>query len=199
MDEVFCNKWALFTLYLMKVLSDSHMLDQLKRGDQEAYTDLYNEHAQSIYRFVYFRVGSQEVAEDIMQETFLKFIDVIDTAHVTNVRAYLYRIARNLVTDLYRKKSQQEVVDIDAAYDLESMQGHLQMEAGIDLQMMARAIEHLKPLWREIITLRHIESLSYKEIASVIGHSSAYVRVNLHRATKALNEYFTTHQNNETR
>ncbi len=178
----------------MKVSNDKHILERLKRGDKEAYTDLYNSHANSIYRFVYFRVGSKEIAEDIMQETFLKFIDLVDLVRVTNMRAYLYRIARNLISDSYRSKSKQEVVAIEAAYDVESVRGPESIEANVDLQMISKALKDVRPEWREIIILRHVESLSYKEIAQIMGKTSAYVRVNLHRATKAINQYFDSHE-----
>ena len=178
----------------MRVSNDKHILERLKRGDKEAYTDLYNSHANSIYRFVYFRVGSKEIAEDIMQETFLKFIDLVDLVRVTNMRAYLYRIARNLISDSYRSKSKQEVVAIEAAYDVESVRGPESIEAGVDLQMISKALKDVRPEWREIIILRHVESLSYKEIAQIMGKTSAYVRVNLHRATKAINQYFDSHE-----
>jgi len=174
----------------MTVTNDKEILERLKSGDKEAYSDLYNLHAQAIYRFVYFRVGSKEIAEDVMQETFLKLIDVVDMVRMTNVRAYLYRIARNLVTDSYRSKSKQETVALDAAYDIESVQGPGVIEAGVDLLILGDALKDLRADWREIVILRHVESLSHKEIAQIIGRTSTYVRVNLHRATKALNSHF---------
>ncbi len=170
--------------------NDKQIIERLKRGDKEAYSDLYNLHAKAIYRFVYFRVGSREVAEDIMQETFLKLIDVVDVVRMTNLRAYLYRIARNLVNDSHRAKSKNESVALDVASDAESVRGEGFMEASAELTMLSEALDELRSDWREIIILRHVESLTHQEIAQVIGRTSAYVRVNLHRATKALNAKF---------
>ena len=81
--------------------SEQLIILKLQSGDPEAYTELYKKYYKPIYRFIYFRVTNEEVAEDIMQEVFLKFIEVADNQRITNARAYLYKTAKNLVINFY--------------------------------------------------------------------------------------------------
>lgn len=159
---------------------------KLQSGDPEAYTLLYKEYSEPLLRFIYFRVTDQETASDLMQEVFTRFIEVIDKEHITNVRAYLYRIAQNLVVDHYRKTSKQPVIGLDQADEVQALQGKESIEAEIDLEIIIEQTKNLKPLWRDLIILKIINGLEYEEISEIVGKSSNYIRVNLHRALKEL-------------
>ena len=161
---------------------------KLQSGDEEALVDLYKEYEEPIFRFIYFRVSDRELAKDITQDVFAKFLEVANKERITNLKAYLYRIAKNLVIDNYRKQGKQQMVSLDQTAEVKTILGKESMEAKIDLEIAIKAVDQLKPMWREIIILRLVEGFEYEDIADVLGKSENYIRVNLHRALNAVNE-----------
>lgn len=125
-----------------------------------------------------------------MQEVFVRFIAVPDKQHITNVRSYLYQIARNLIVDFYKSRSKKVIVDIDQAGELISHIGKQAMESAVDLEFVIRALFKIKPIWRELLFLRFVEHMELHEIAQTMGKSENYVRVNIHRAQKKLTTFF---------
>lgn len=159
---------------------------RLVEGDEQAYTELYERYAEPMYRYIYFRIGSEVHAEDLMQEMFVKFVDIATRTKKKpkNINAYLYQIARNLIVDHYREHTRQDI-EIEAVVD-DSMQISGQEETHVEVQFLTEAIKEMKPLWQEIIILKHVEGLSHEEIAEALGKSPTYIRVNLHRAVTQL-------------
>ena len=166
----------------MKAENEKLILTRLKSGDKEAYSEIYYLYVDAIFRFIYFRTGSRETAEDLTQEVFLKFIEIVDKEHITQIRPYLYRIARNLVIDHYKKTNNNIQIE-KVEYKLIE-EG--KTEADAELVITQKALFRLKEEWRELIIMKHVDGLSHNEIAKVLGKSNVYIRVNLHRAIKAL-------------
>ena len=163
---------------------------KLQSGDADAYIDIYKQYAKPIYRYIYFRIGNEEQAEDLMQDVFLKFIEVADKERITKLKAYLYKIAKNLIIDFYREQAKVVKIDIAKMQELVSSLGQSATESRIELEMMGQAIIKLKDQWQELIFLRYIEGLEYEEMAEMLNKSENYIRVNLHRARKELNKLF---------
>lgn len=163
---------------------------KLKSGDPEAYSDLYNEYSDALLQYIYYRVSNRELAKDLLQEVFTRFIAAVDKERIIYLRAYLYKIARNLIINFYRTSANQQVVSIDKIAEVQSILGKESIEARIDLEIVIKQIENLKPIWQEIVNLRIIEDLEYEEVSEILGKSQNYIRVNLHRALKELAQLF---------
>tara|TARA_Y100000031_G_C8203653_1_gene377518 strand:- start:574 stop:1146 length:573 start_codon:yes stop_codon:yes gene_type:complete len=160
-------------------------------NDPEAFSELYDRFAEPIYRFIYFKVGSRVDAQDLTSEVFLKAWAAIREKKegVLNFRAFLYRIARNLVVDFYRAKRQNtsiEAIDPDA----------IMVSANIDriannqeLSVVLKAVRSLKDEYRELIIFRFMDQMSYKEIGQILNKSQVTVRVTMHRAVKTLKRH----------
>lgn len=159
---------------------------KLQSGDPDAYSILFKEYSKPLLRFIFFRVTDQETANDLMQEVFTRFIEVADKERITNIRAYLYRIAQNLVIDHYRKTAKQHTVGLDQAQETQATESKESIEAEIDLEIIIEKTKDLKPLWRDLIILKIINGLEYEEVSDIVGKSMNYIRVNLHRALKEL-------------
>lgn len=159
---------------------------KLRAGDKDAYQELYNLYSDPIFKFIYFKVSDREQALDILQDVFVRFMEITDTERIVNIRAYLYRIARNLIIDHYKQSDKQKLVELDDTHELKSTFGKEATEARLDLDILIKATFRLKPLWREIILLKYIKGLDYDEIAIIVQKSKTYVRVNLHRAITEL-------------
>ena len=167
--------------------------------DPEVFGELYDIYVSQIYRFVYFKVGRKEEAEDLTSEVFLKtwqYINEMGSEVIDNLRAFLYQTARNTVIDFYRSRDQKEFVAlpqedeekpameiIDEKQDLVE-----KIELAADLEEVKKALQKIREEYREIIILRFVEEMSVKETAEILGKSEGAVRVLLHRAVAALKE-----------
>lgn len=166
--------------------------------DAEAFGRLYDRYVSHIYRFVYLKLPSREVAEDVTSETFLRFWKyAIEQEDIRNVRALLYRFARNLVVDHYRKRdatvplpsvtesSSLTSSDIEGVLSDHNRQ-RAAIEARADLALVLEKIGRLKEDYRDVLTLRLVDGLGYADIALILEKAPGHVRVIFHRAMKAL-------------
>lgn len=162
------------------------------QGDKEAYGELYDNYITSIYRFIFFKVSSKETAEDLTSETFLKtwsyLADQEKSTKIEMFGPFIYRVARNLVIDHYRKKREEE--SIGEAFDQadERIDIKKSLEISEEFKNLEVGLRSLKEEYREVVILRYIEDLSITEVSSVIGKSKSNTRVLAHRAIKALKE-----------
>ncbi|MCC7522713.1 sigma-70 family RNA polymerase sigma factor [Candidatus Uhrbacteria bacterium] len=184
----------------MNQLVDHYLLYRVRaKRDAEAFGRLYDQYVTSIYRFVYLKVPTREIAEDVTSETFLRFWQaVLDSQDILNIRAYLYRIARNLVVDYYRKQESTEPISGSVTFsdentstdhegELSDRSRHVRLiEARADLQIVLDRIGRLKEDYQDVLKLRLIDGLAFGDIAKIIGKSAGNVRVIYHRALKAL-------------
>jgi len=165
---------------------------QAKR-DPEAYAKLYDAYVKRIYRFVYFKVSNHEEAEDITSEVFLKAWDYLkDEKEIKSFGGLLYRIARNLIVDLYRARSARpEMIQVTSEEKIEiGDRGEWteKLQIQIETREIVKALKKLKQEYQEVITLRYIDELKVDEIAEIMGKGKIAVRVTLHRALKKLEQ-----------
>ncbi len=167
--------------------------------DAEAFGRLYDRYVTHIYRFVYLKLPSKEAAEDVTSETFLRFWQyALEQADIRNVRALLYKFARNLVVDHYRKREPStplsSVVTESGVFASSDSEGVLSdqnrqravIEAKADLGLVLEKIGRLKEDFRDVLTLRLVDGLGYQDIALILDKTPGHVRVIFHRAMKAL-------------
>ena len=90
--------------------NEESLVRQAIDGSQLAFSRLYDEHFDKVYRYIYFRVTNQAEAEDLTQEVFLKALNEIGSYKWRDVpfTSWLFRIARNQVVDYIRKQSKQK-------------------------------------------------------------------------------------------
>jgi RNA polymerase sigma-70 factor (ECF subfamily) len=195
----------------MANLYDQYLLFRIRtKQDKEAFAKLYDRYVKAIYRFVLLKLPSKEIAEDVTSDTFLRCWQYIqERKEIGNIRPFLYKIARNLVVDVYRKPDRANVslsdffvtihdeetsqlmqVRIDAETSDRSRQ-RSQIEAGADLQLILDRISHFKEDYRDVLTLRLIDGLAFSDIAQILDKATGNVRVIYHRAMKALENYDT--------
>jgi len=177
----------------MNGLKDKFILWRIKsKKDAEAYGEIYDQYIDKIYRFIFFKVGRAEDAEDLASETFLKTWQYINEGKpVKNLNALLYSVARNLVVDHFRlKKTKSEAVLEDDVLENISDENKTvyNLEVGQEMKNILGALRSLKDEYREVIIMHFIDELSIGEIAEVLGKSNGNVRVLLHRALTAARE-----------
>jgi RNA polymerase sigma-70 factor (ECF subfamily) len=161
-----------------------------REKDEHWFADVYDNYAERIYQFIYYKTYHRETAEDLTSHTFLKAFENISrfAPEKGSMSAWLYQIARNLVIDHYRsKKSTVSVHDIwdlagpdDVAVDVENK---------VRLEQIHTVIKKLPPEQREIIIMRVWQELPYKEIALIMGKSEASLKMMYSRTIARLKEH----------
>ncbi|MFI6502256.1 sigma-70 family RNA polymerase sigma factor [Nonomuraea typhae] len=162
-----------------------------KTGDTDAFGTLYDRYVDLVYRYIYFRVGSHPLAEDLTSETFLRALRrVADfTWQGRDFGAWLVTIARNLVTDHYKSGRYRleittgEVLDVpmDGAYIPENA-----VVTAIINDRVLRAVRDLNPEQQECVVLRFLHGLSLAETALIMGKKSGAIKALQFRAIRAL-------------
>jgi len=171
--------------------NDKFLIAGSLAGDDQAFGKLYDKYIDEIYRFILMRVRSNEEAQDLTNEVFLKIWQYISTndSDIDNVRAFLYRMARNIVIDGYRKSGKEVLaLDDDMIESLpdESIDLEGEIEKEDELKSVLSVVDKLPDHQRELILMKYVQDLSVKEIAQVLEKSRGAVRVSLHRAVKKL-------------
>jgi len=167
---------------------DSRLVALAKRGDDDAFAELYRRYADSIYRYALSRGLPPADAEDVVSTVFMKAYQSLPGYRERGwpFSAYLYRIARNSLIDLYRMDRRmatgdEEVMRSEAG---DSMDDPIVRRA--ELRDLKRAMAGLPEDYQEVIRLRLLLELPTETVAFWMGRKEGAVRVLLHRALKAL-------------
>ncbi|PIR45271.1 MAG: hypothetical protein COV10_00080 [Candidatus Vogelbacteria bacterium CG10_big_fil_rev_8_21_14_0_10_51_16] len=156
---------------------------------QQEFLNAYDLYADAIFRHCFFRTSNREHAEDLAQETFLRVWQYLERGgKIDNIKAFLYRVANNLVVDGFRKKRsssldrmQEEGFDpVDDSLPSE--------EVRLDVARALRVLDELEPQFRDVMTMRYIDELSPREISEILGQTENAVSVRLHRGLKRARE-----------
>lgn len=164
-----------------QVLSDKVLLNNYLSGDSAAISQLIDRHSRRIRDYIRMMVKDNDVADDVLQETLIKVVRVIDEGrYVDNGKflSWVLRIAHNQVIDYFRsQKSAKTVNESDAGYNMlgtlrfaeRTVEDNIiseQIEADV-----RRLVEHLPDEQREVVKLRYFSGLSFQEIADQTGVS----------------------------
>jgi RNA polymerase sigma-70 factor, ECF subfamily len=166
------------------------LVELAKRGDAEAFGQLYDHYLSTVYRYIYYRVGTHVQAEDLTSETFLRALRALSTFRWQgrDFGAWLVTIARNLVTDHFKsgrfrlEVATGEILDYDSAADgpEDDVLARLANEA------LIKAVKKLGADQQECLVLRFLNGLSVAETAQVLSKSEGAVKQLQLRAVRNL-------------
>ena len=166
-------------------------IKQAKKGDVASYQQIYEVFSRKILNFIFRMVNSQEVAEDLTQDTFVAVYQKLRSLKDDRkFEPWLYRIARNFVYQKYRARTP-SAVSIDALDEEGRMETQLVDERknpdeafqSQELEdVVANVIDGLSEKYREVFVLSALQHLSYQEIADIVGRSLPSVKTDIHRA-----------------
>jgi RNA polymerase sigma-70 factor, ECF subfamily len=178
----------------------------MAQEDPQALKRLYDHYFPRLYAYVSYRVGRVQDVEDLVAETFLKAIEGIEGfkwQHKNSFAAWLFSIARNLISNFYRREQRWETVPLDESPNLQVSKllpedVALQKEK---FQSLRRLIGTLTPRQQEIITLRFFGGLRNQEIAEILGIDERTVAAHICRGLKTahrkyINEFVSTEERN---
>lgn len=170
---------------------ERELVKRAVKGDSEAFGKLYLKYLDALYRYVYYRVEHDaHTAEDLVDIAFTKAYEHIgrfDTAKGT-FQAWLYQICRNCVLDHFRALKHVHPLDhptVLAQPDPNPEPEELAMR-GLEYKRVMGALTHLSAGQREVITLKFINGLSNKEIATITGKKEDAIRAIQHRSLESI-------------
>ena len=157
---------------------------------RKKFSKIYDRYIDRIYRFIFFKVNSQEVAEDLTSETFLRTWAAFKNQEIENIQAFLYQTARNLVTDYYREKGKTQVISADYHSPITDLRQNLEERAMLssDLNTIRKALAELNEDYQNVIIWYYLDDLSISEVANLLGRTEEATRVLLHRALESLRQ-----------
>lgn len=171
-------------------MTDAELVDRAHTGELEAVGHLYDRHQEKIYRYVRSRVSESELAHDLTGEVFIRMVAALPDyrSTIAPFSAWLYRIARNLITDHHRKEGKYMSVPIKYADQVrENQQSPAEkVEQQITMETVRMALETLDEAQQDVIRLRFLVGLPIKEVAESLDLTVASVKAHQHRGLLAL-------------
>jgi RNA polymerase sigma-70 factor, ECF subfamily len=159
----------------------------VQRGDRDAFKDLYERYRDRVYNIVFYSMGDESRAEDVLQIVFVKIYKGLSNFRFeASLATWIYRIALNECLNQQRRRGAQHVpfeallgsdeeLDSGPAADAQHAEGERR-------EIVHRAVMELSPKLRAVVALKYLEGLSYDEIASVLECSAGTVASRLNRA-----------------
>lgn len=180
----------------MKKLTDYQLIISFQEGNEQALEALLKRYQREIYTFIFYKIGDDDLANDVFQDTFMKVIVTLKEKRYNDegkFSVWVKRIAHNLIIDHYRAKSKYNKIS-ESTYDNEEYsifdlisepsanieEKLVQIQINEDLYKM---LEYLPENQREVIELRFFKELSFKEIAD---HTDSSINTTLGRVRYAL-------------
>lgn len=156
--------------------------------------ELYRSIGTDLHRFFLRRVSSSEVADELVQETFVRLLRRLETATVLkDPTAYLFRIARNLIVDHYRQSASTEVLEeiLDEEFYTTDVDADVNGQRNTIASWLEDFIEALPLAFSETLRLAEIERLPYARIAAGLGISVGTVKSRVSRGRRLLRDALT--------
>ncbi|MDP3741458.1 MAG: sigma-70 family RNA polymerase sigma factor [bacterium] len=154
---------------------------------ETSFLQAYDKYSDAIFRYCYFRVFEREQARDMTQETFMKTWEYMSSGkQVDNLRAFLYKVANNMVIDFSRKKKSSSLEELQEQGFDPSLDERSATDAHLDLEIVLGHLSQVEPKYREAILLRFVEDLSPQEIAGITGESANNISVRINRGIAQL-------------
>lgn len=156
---------------------------------ERAYLEVYDTCAEAVFRHCFLRLRDREKARDLMQESFLRTWTYLSSGHrVDNIRAFVYKVANNLIIDDSRRKKESSLDALQEkdGFDAPDGGGTQAEESRIMAKNAAAALDSLPPSYKEVLTLRYLEEFTPKEIAEILNTSQTVVSVRIWRGIKKL-------------
>ncbi len=155
----------------------------------ENFLEVYQTYSDAIFRFCLTKTRNRDIALDLTQDTFTKTWEYLASGKTIDlIRPFLYRVARNLIVDLSRKKSALSLdTYLEEGGDIKE-ENPQAFGTAFDVDQVLKLVDKLNPKYRDPLLLRYVEDLSVSEIAKTLGVSENVISVRLHRAIKQVQE-----------
>ena len=173
-------------------MTDLELVEEVRNGRREAYTELMRRHQKRVYWFVRRIVGTHQDADDVTQETFVRaYLSLGDFRGDSSFFTWIYRIALNHALNAVRKR---QIVNYLRDSELLSKllpapdNPHRELEQKENESLLQRAVADLPEKQRTVFIFRYYDELSYEEISAILKTSVGGLKANYFHALRKLRE-----------
>jgi RNA polymerase sigma-70 factor (ECF subfamily) len=157
---------------------NTELIRRAQAGDEEVIAGLYDRYHRGIYRYLYYRVGDQQAAEDLTSEVFLRMLRFISGFHppAALFQAWLFQIARNLAIDHHRKMGVRDHLPLDdsLAAGNSSLVGSI--DHSLTSETLRQALERLPDEQRDVILMRFVAGMRVAQVAKALHKSDDAIK-----------------------
>ncbi len=160
-------------------------------SSEQWFLEAYEKYADAIFRHCALRLSDREAGKELMQETFIRVWESVGRGtKVENCRAFLYKVANNLIIDIARRRKLRTQDSLEtlheAGFDLPDKEPGpaRQVEAALAMECMRKLDEPYK----SVLVLRFVDGLPPSDIADILGESQNVISVRIHRGLKQLED-----------
>ena len=175
-----------------EIKTDEMVLVEAAKINQEAFGELYQRYVDRIYNYIYYRTGNVEDAEDLTARTFQRALSHIIRYEDKGLpfSAWLYRIARNLVSNWHRDQSKRQTLELNDTVHLHTTEGSPEFLIQMieNEETLLAAIQKLPDERQDLLIYKFLHRMSNEEIGEVMGRSEGAVKSLYHRTLLALRE-----------
>jgi RNA polymerase sigma-70 factor (ECF subfamily) len=171
--------------------SEEELWELARRFDEQALAEVYDRYSPGIFRFAIRLLGDKDLAEECVAETFARFLQALKQGDGAqkHLRAYLYRIAHNWITDYYRRSP--SWVALEQVEHPDQGQDPPQAFAEeMERREVRLALARLTPDQRQVIVLKYLEDWETQDIARVLNKPVGAIKALQHRGLAALRRCF---------
>ena len=175
----------------MQDSGDAELITRARRGEVSAIGRLYDRHRESIFRYLWIRLDDRQLAEDLTGDVFMRMLAALPRYRMQGLpfRAWLYRIAHNLLVDYFRKMNHQATVPLDAVEEQGAGDDPDRViEQTLLSERLQVALMRLEPTQCEVVVLRFLAGLSLQETALTLGKTEAAIKALQHRGLSGLRQ-----------
>jgi RNA polymerase sigma-70 factor (ECF subfamily) len=170
------------------MVDQTDLLQRARRFEEAALADIYDQFSDDLYRYAMRLLGDQNLAEDCVAETFSRFLQALQRGGGPreHLRAYLYRVAHNWITDHYRRKEIDPKDLLREEASVEAVDPSQIVHAQLEVEKVRQALQYLTDDQRQVIMLKFLQGWSNQEIAATIQKPVGAVKSLQHRGLAAL-------------
>jgi RNA polymerase sigma-70 factor, ECF subfamily len=169
---------------------NTEVIRRAQEGDADTISLLYERYHTSIFRYLYYRVGDRETAEDLTSEVFVRMLRFLGSFQppAASFQAWLFQIARNLSTDHFRKNSIHKIVQLEENLVTSDSNPADTVDQILTSEKLLNALSKLNEDQREVIILRFIVEMPISEAARSLNKTEDAIKGLQRRALLALRQ-----------
>ncbi|HUF54292.1 MAG TPA: sigma-70 family RNA polymerase sigma factor [Dehalococcoidia bacterium] len=171
-----------------EVVAEWELVRRAQQFDEDAIHNLYQTYYPKIYNYAFMQMGDVQAAEDLASDVMLKMIEAIGTYKFQGLPfgAWVFRIARNRIIDLHRRRKRRGEVDLSETISTALANPQVLAERALERGQIQIALKHLTPEQRQVIVLKFIEGFDNRSVGKIMGRSEGAIKSLQHRALGAL-------------
>ena len=171
-----------------EILAEWETIRRAQALDEAALGELYTAYYPRIYNYAFLQLGDIQAAEDLASDVMLKMLESLHSYHFKGLpfAAWVFRIARNRLIDLHRRRRRRGEIDLNETYASTLASPQSLAERAIERGQMQVALKHLTDEQRQVIVLKFIQGFDNRAVGRIMGRSEGAIKSLQHRALASL-------------